>query len=185
MNGNLSSSLGWLGPGSDHKSITSFLLNITNLFQLKSKCSIPYCLDNQTKQYYCKRLTTRKDLVCINQKCPITLNLDESNYGKCDLGYYIMITSDKYQTEFGSLKSRIFSPVYSQIRDLCCKFYYNIHGSDGFYFYIEDYDYLNEKIKNKLLMVKFGPLEIDKWYEASVQLNNIPFEQFRVLLIFL
>ncbi len=179
MNGNLSSSFGMFGPGSDLKSISSLLFNMDNLTQLKSKCSIPYCFDEK-EQYYCKRLTTRKDLGCMNQNCPATLNLKEPNYGKCNLGYYVMITSDKYQNEFGSLKSRLFSPVYGGIRDLCCKFYYNIRGSDGFYFYIEDFEHTNQ---NMNIFKKFGLLDIDKWYEVNVQLNNIPFEQFRVIMM--
>ena len=184
MNGNLSSALGRQGPGSDYKSISSLLINMTNLFPLNSKCSIPYCVDKE--QYYCRRLPglNRKDLGCLYHNCSVTLNRNESNYGKCDLGYYIMITSDKFQTESGSMKSRIFSPVYSQIKNLCCKFYYNIYGSDGFYFYIEQYDYLSENIDySRKLFEKFGFLKYDKWYEVNVQLNNIPFEQFRVKLL--
>ncbi len=59
------------------------------------------------------------------------------------------------------------------------RFRYNIYGEggDGIRVYFEDY--LNPDETYLIYTVK-GPLAIDKWYTAVVQIDQTAFEQFRV-----
>jgi hypothetical protein len=183
-NGNLSTALGMNGPGSDYKSITSITLNITNLIKTGLKCSIPFCDKDLNEQYYCKRLlTTRKDLMCVHNACNGSQPGSDSNYGKCDLGFYMMAKYDSnFATSIDSFRSRFISSVYGnqfESMNLCVSFKYNIYGdkTDGFRFYLENYQNLDESIK---LLTINGPLPINKWYSVSLELKNLKFKQFRV-----
>jgi hypothetical protein len=181
-NGNLSNSLGMYSPGSDYKSISTITFNVTNLIKTGLKCSIPFCDNNFKEQYYCKKLlTTRKDLVCVHKECPETPSTS-SNYGKCDLGYYMMTRYENYATPVDSFRSRFISPVYGnqfESMNLCISFKYNIYGDneDGFQFYLENYQNGDEVIK---IWKISGPLPLNKWYSVSLELKNLRFKQFRV-----
>lgn len=187
-NGNLSNALGMYGPGSDYKSISSDTLNITNLISTRLKCSIPYCDQDLKEQYYCKRLVKgKKDIVCIHNSCPETLSI--SNYGRCNLGFYMMTKNENYANPTDSFRSRFISPVYRNDRNepvnYCVSFKYNIYGNDskdGFKFYLENYlDSNNDIIE---LWEKKAPLSIDKWYSVSLLMRNLKFKQFRVCFFF-
>ncbi len=184
-NGNMSSNYGMYGPGSDFKSITSPTKNITNLLPTGFKCSIPFC-ENESliPQFYCKKLTTKRDLVCLFSPCPETLRND--NFGKCDLGYYLIISNDKYETDLASFRSRLISPVFnlvSNVKDVCINFQFNIYqnSTDGLRFYIENYENGDENVK---IFEQFGPLLFDKWYLANIQLKNLYYNQFRVTVFY-
>ena len=173
------------GPGSDYKSISSITLNITNLVKTGLKCSIPFCDQDLKEQYYCRKLlTTRKDLICFHNKCSEQSSLTDSNYGKCDLGFYMMTKYENYATRLDSFRSRFISSVFGNnqpesMMNLCISFKYNIYGgvTEGFRFYLENYQNPDENVR---LFKKTGRLSIDKWYSVSLELKNLKFQQFRV-----
>jgi len=158
-------------------------LNLTGLAPTNITCAIPYCLnDNQTEnlRYYCSFVSFRKDLICGISSCPNITN--QNSFGKCEAGYYLMITNDKFESAAGSFRSRRYSTVYSssiESSQVCMQFRFNIYGDgdDGLRVYLENY--LNPDETN-LIHTERGPLPIDKWYTASVQLDQTAFLQFRV-----
>jgi hypothetical protein len=158
--------------------LASFTLTITTLRPTNVTCSIPYCLgDTGNVQYYCSFVSFRKDLICGVSSCPNITN--QSSFGKCDFGYYIMITSDKFENAIGSFRSRLYSPVYNRAKDFCIRFQYNIYSQsdDGFRVYLEDY--INPDDLN-LIHTIIGPLPINKWYTALIEIKESVFNQFRV-----
>jgi hypothetical protein len=129
-------------------------------------------------RYYCSFVTFRKDLICGVYSCPNITN--RNSFGKCDYGYYLMITSEKFENAIGSFRSRLYSPVYTSSSSplVCMVFRYNIYGSDdGLRVYLENYQ--NSSQYNLIQEVK-GPLPIDKWYTALAQIDHSTYEQFRV-----
>ena len=96
-----------------------------------------------------------------------------------------MITSDKFRTKTESFKSRLISPVFTNMNRndeniLCLSFAYNIYTefNDGFYIYLENYLNSNEL---HLLLTKRGPLLINKWYYEKIEIHNLNYTQYRVL----
>lgn len=89
-----------------------------------------------------------------------------------------MITSDKFSSSLNSLRSRLYSPVFvlpEDIPHVCFTFKYNIHssGDDGFYLGLENFINPSEQ---RILFVKAGSANIDKWQSAQVDL--LPFDDF-------
>ena len=101
----------------------------------------------------------------------------------------MMITSDKFKTSIDSFRSRLISPVFSNMnrndeKNLCLSFVYNIYSefNDGFNLYLENYLNSNEI---QLLLNKTGPLPIDKWYYEKIEINNLNYSQYRVFFFFI
>ena len=86
-----------------------------------------------------------------------------------------MITSENYLEKSDSFRSRLYSPI---CRAYFFSFYYNIFGAtdDGFRILVENYKSKELKVLGSIR----GPLSKDKWYYASVELNNIKFDIIRV-----
>lgn len=147
---------------------------------------MPYCFTTEdglsTKEsYYCQKAFLKKYSICGSNSCPILTEAITSY--RCQSGYYLIITSDKFNTQSGSFKSRLISPIYSnqfkQNNNLCFNFVYNIYSqtNDGFNLYLENYLNSNDL---KLLDKIQGPLTTDKWYNHKVYLQDITFTEFRV-----
>ena len=177
--------LGYHGPGSDWSSITTGLINITINKPINIPCSIPYSfsLYPDLKEFYCKKVFVyqKKNLVCGLKNFPILS--DKSQTAACTLGNYLMITSDKFDSDIGSFRSRLYSPVFKLQHNqnrFCLSFKYNIFTSfnDGFRVYVENYLFQTEYM---IVFEKTGPLKEDRWYPVEVPVNNITYEQIIVI----
>jgi hypothetical protein len=131
--------------------------------------------------YYCQKITLRKDFACgLNDYPEVS---DANSLGRCDIGYYMMVTSDKFETPQAAFRARFISPVYSlenDLTDFSINFKYNIYGNgtDGFRIIIENY--LNPK-EFKIIYTKRGPLNVDRWYSETALACGITYSQFRVI----
>ncbi|RMZ98070.1 hypothetical protein BpHYR1_045027 [Brachionus plicatilis] len=178
--------LGYYGPGSDWSSINTGLKNITFTNRpLNTSCSIPYSFSVYPDkiEFYCKKVSIyqRNNLVCGLNKYPSLSYKQE--IALCTQGNYLMITSDKFDSDIGSYRSRLYSPVFklapSQDK-FCLSFKYNIltASNDGFRVYVENYLFQSEY---KLVFDKRGPLVEDRWYSTEVPVTNVTFKQIIVI----
>lgn len=176
--------LGYYGPGSDWSSITTGLKNITFNRPISIPCSIPYIFSvyPDRKEFYCKKVSvySKNNHLCGLNKFP---SLSEKlQLATCTLGNYLMITSDKFDSDIGSYRSRLYSPIFKlkigQNR-FCLSFKYNIltSSNDGFKVYVENYLYQSEYM---LVFDKRGPLLEDRWYSTEVPVTNVTYEQIIV-----
>lgn len=110
-------------------------------------------------------------------------------YGICNLGYYLMITSDKFETDTDAYRSRLYSPVFGSAEaantrsysNACLSFKYNIFttNNDGFRVHVENYENPEEQ---ELIFSTNGPYKVDRWYSTNVPIV-IKYKQSRVSLI--
>lgn len=177
--------LGYYGPGSDWSSITTGLMNITSNKPISMSCSIPYSffVYPDLKEFYCKKVSIfhKKNLVCGLRDFPLLS--EKQQVAGCTMGNYLMIPSDKFDSDIDSFRSRLYSPVFKlQLnKDMFCfSFKYNIFTSsnDGFRVYVENY-----LIQTEFMIVfeKTGPLKEDRWYSAEISVKNISYEQIIVI----
>ena len=183
--GSLNLVLGHPGPSSDWSSITTGLKNITSTRPITVPCSIPYVVSvyPDKTEYYCRKISiiSKTNFVCGLMEYPQISN--NRQVGVCTLGYYMLITSDKFDNEIGSYRSRLYSPVFklaAGIDKFCLSFKYNIFTSsdDGFRVYVENYLYQDEF---KIVYTKRGPLREDKWYSIEIPVYNVTYDQIIVI----
>ncbi|CAF1014312.1 unnamed protein product [Brachionus calyciflorus] len=180
-NGLLNLQLGLPGPGSDWSSITTNLKNITSTRPLNIPCTLPYAVSiyPDRREFYCQKFPaiSKTNTICGLGEFP---NLSSGRLvASCTLGNYMMITSEKFDSEMGVFRSRFYSPVFklpANIDEFCIGFKYNIltSSNDGFRLYVENYLFQEQF---NIVFTKRGPLKEDRWYSVEVPVRNINYEQ--------
>ncbi len=105
----------------------------------------------------------------------------------------MFLSSDKFGDPNDAVKSRLISPVYKYSTEsedtplnFCIGFAYSIYtededSNDGFDIIIENYLKPEE---SKVIFFERG-MKVFRWYYKYVQVENLDYKQFRVIIFFM